>query len=36
LDEVYNALERFRGSAERKDDETMVVIKALLNSNLSQ
>jgi len=29
LDEVYNALESFRGSAERKDDETMVVIKAL-------
>ena len=29
LDEVYNALERFRGSAERKDDETMVVIKVL-------
>jgi serine phosphatase RsbU (regulator of sigma subunit) len=34
LDEVYNALERFRGSAERKDDETMVVIKALMNSTL--
>jgi len=29
LDEVYNALESFRGSAERKDDETMVVVKAL-------
>jgi len=29
LNEVYNALESFRGSAERKDDETMVVIKAL-------
>jgi serine phosphatase RsbU (regulator of sigma subunit) len=29
LEEVYDALERFRGSAERKDDETMVVIKAL-------
>ena len=29
LDEVYNALESFRSSAERKDDETMVVIKAL-------
>jgi len=29
LDEVYNALESFRGSAERKDDETMVVIKSL-------
>lgn len=28
LEEVYDALERFRGSAERKDDETMVVIKA--------
>ena len=29
LDEVYRALERFRGSAERKDDETLVVVKAL-------
>jgi sigma-B regulation protein RsbU (phosphoserine phosphatase) len=29
LDEVYEALENFRRSAERKDDETMVVIKAL-------
>ncbi|CAB1056566.1 Serine phosphatase RsbU, regulator of sigma subunit [Olavius sp. associated proteobacterium Delta 1] len=29
LNEVYDALERFRGSAKRKDDETMVVIKAL-------
>jgi len=29
LDEVYNALERFRSSAERKDDETLVVIKIL-------
>jgi serine phosphatase RsbU (regulator of sigma subunit) len=29
LDEVYAALETFRRSAERKDDETMVVIKAL-------
>ncbi len=29
LDEVYNELECFRGSAERKDDETMVVIKVL-------
>ena len=29
LDEVYEALETFRRSAERKDDETMVVIKAL-------
>jgi serine phosphatase RsbU (regulator of sigma subunit) len=29
LDEVYAALERFRSSAERKDDETMVVVKAL-------
>ncbi len=29
LDEVYGALESFRNSAERKDDETMVVVKAL-------
>ncbi len=29
LDEVYEALENFRRSAERKDDETMVVIKAI-------
>jgi serine phosphatase RsbU (regulator of sigma subunit) len=29
LDEVYDALENFRRSAERKDDETMVVIKVL-------
>jgi serine phosphatase RsbU (regulator of sigma subunit) len=29
LDKVYEALENFRRSAERKDDETMVVIKAL-------
>jgi len=29
LDEVYAALDNFRRSAERKDDETMVVIKAL-------
>jgi serine phosphatase RsbU (regulator of sigma subunit) len=29
LDEVYSTLEKFRGSAERKDDETLVVIKAL-------
>jgi sigma-B regulation protein RsbU (phosphoserine phosphatase) len=29
LDEVYGALESFRSSAERKDDETMVVVKAL-------
>ena len=28
LDEVYNALASFRGLAERKDDETMVVVKA--------
>lgn len=27
LDEVFAALENFRGSAERKDDETLVVIK---------
>lgn len=27
LDEVFEALENFRGSAERKDDETLVVIK---------
>ncbi|MCP4630751.1 MAG: SpoIIE family protein phosphatase [bacterium] len=29
LHEVYGALESFRSSAERKDDETMVVVKAL-------
>ena len=29
LEDVYEALESFRCSAERKDDETMVVIKAL-------
>lgn len=29
LDEVFDALENFRNQAERKDDETMVVIKAL-------
>jgi serine phosphatase RsbU (regulator of sigma subunit) len=29
LHEVYGALENFRSSAERKDDETMVVVKAL-------
>jgi sigma-B regulation protein RsbU (phosphoserine phosphatase) len=29
LDEVYGALDNFRLDAERKDDETMVVIKAL-------
>ena len=29
LEEVYHALERFRRSAERKDDETMVVVKVL-------
>jgi sigma-B regulation protein RsbU (phosphoserine phosphatase) len=29
LDEVYSSLESFRSSAERKDDETLVVIKAL-------
>jgi len=29
LDAVYDALEEFRGSAERKDDETMVVVKVL-------
>jgi serine phosphatase RsbU (regulator of sigma subunit) len=29
LGEVYDALELFRGSAERKDDETLVVVKAL-------
>lgn len=29
LDAVYDALEKFRGSAERKDDETMVVVKVL-------
>jgi sigma-B regulation protein RsbU (phosphoserine phosphatase) len=29
LDEVYRALESFRRSAERKDDETMVVVKVL-------
>jgi len=28
LDEVFDALKNFRGSAERKDDETLVVIKA--------
>ena len=29
IDEVFGALKNFRGSAERKDDETLVVIKAL-------
>jgi sigma-B regulation protein RsbU (phosphoserine phosphatase) len=29
LHEVYSALESFRSSAERKDDETMVVVKVL-------
>ena len=29
LDEVYSALESFRSQAERKDDETLVVIKVL-------
>ena len=29
LHEVFGALESFRSSAERKDDETMVVVKAL-------
>ena len=29
LAEVYTALDLFRGSAERKDDETLVIIKAL-------
>ena len=29
LDEVYDELERFRSYAERKDDETLVVIKVL-------
>jgi len=29
LDAVYDALEEFRGTAERKDDETMVVVKVL-------
>jgi serine phosphatase RsbU (regulator of sigma subunit) len=33
LDEVFDALASFRGSAERKDDETMVVIKALWEGN---
>jgi FixJ family two-component response regulator len=28
LDEVFDTLKNFRGSAERKDDETLVVIKA--------